>query len=81
MVSVVDSGIANLTAAWKARPGMWENTLLVFFGDNGGGAGGGEPSNNHPLRGTKAEPWEGAVRVAAFVAGGLVPPVGCTFCH
>ena len=46
---------------------------MVFFGDNGGGAGGTEPSNNYPLRGTKAEPWEGAIRVAAFVSGGFIP--------
>ena len=73
MVSVVDSGIANVTAALKAR-GFWDNTLLIFFADNGGGMGGSEPSNNYPLRGTKGEPWEGGIRVAAFVSGGLVPP-------
>ena len=40
---------------------------------NGGGAGGTQPSNNYPLRGTKAEPWEGGVRTAAFVSGGFLP--------
>ena len=73
MVSVVDSGVANVTAALKAK-GMWDNTLLIFFADNGGGMGGSEPSNNYPFRGTKGEPWEGGIRVAAFVGGGLVPP-------
>ena len=72
MCAVVDAGIANVTAALKAK-GMWETTLLLFFGDNGGGAGGTEPSNNYPLRGTKAEPWEGAIRVAAFISGGVIP--------
>lgn len=73
MVSVVDSGIANVTAILKKKQ-MWDNTLLIFFGDNGGGLGADVPSNNYPLRGTKAGSWEGAVRVAAFVSGGLIPP-------
>lgn len=73
MVSVVDSGIANVTAALKAK-GMWNDTLVVFFADNGGGMGGTEPSNNYPLRGTKGQPWDGGVRVSAFVSGGVVPP-------
>merc|ERR1719433_43750 len=72
MVHVLDSGIANVTATLKSR-GMWNNTLVVFFADNGGGMNGDEPSNNYPLRGTKGEPWEGGVRVAAFVTGGYIP--------
>lgn len=72
MVAVVDTGIANVTQMLTSK-GMWNSTLFVLFGDNGGGMGGTEPSNNYPLRGTKGEPWEGAVRVAAFVGGGLIP--------
>jgi len=52
---------------------MWNNTLIIFTADNGGGAGGTQPSNDYPLRGTKAEPWEGGVRAAAFVSGGFLP--------
>jgi arylsulfatase A-like enzyme len=73
MVSVVDSGIANVTYMLKQKQ-MWANTLVIFFGDNGGGLGADVPSNNYPLRGTKASSWDGAVRVAAFVAGGIIPP-------
>lgn len=63
-----DVYIGELVAALKAR-GMWEKTLLVYAADNGGTAAG----NNHPLRGEKHSNWEGAMRVAAFVSGGLVP--------
>jgi len=72
MVKVVDDGIGNVTAALKEKQ-MWDNTLIIFTSDNGGGAGGSQPSNNWPLRGTKAEPWEGGIRAAAFVSGGFVP--------
>jgi len=48
---------------------MWENTLIVYAGDNGGVNRG----NNYPLRGEKGMNWEGAFRVAAFVSGGIVP--------
>lgn len=34
MLSAVDEGIANVTAALKRR-NMWDNTLLVFTADNG----------------------------------------------
>ena len=48
---------------------MWDNMLIVYSADNGGTAGG----NNFPLRGFKRTNWEGGMRTAAFVAGGLVP--------
>ena len=32
MVRAVDSGIANVTAALKAR-GMYDNTLILFSGE------------------------------------------------
>ena len=28
MISVVDSAVGNLTAALKARPGTWDNTIV-----------------------------------------------------
>lgn len=76
-----DEILGNVTAALKAR-NMWDNTLLVFSSDNGGpvywsmtpsfphGAG----ANNWPLLGGKVSNWEGGTRVAAFVAGGFLPP-------
>jgi arylsulfatase B len=50
MLTCVSISIGNLTSALKAK-GMWDNTLLVFSGDNGGPQYWG--SNNYPLRGGK----------------------------
>jgi len=54
---------------------------VAFSADNGGPVywsidkawNGGGGANNWPLLGGKASNWEGGVRVAAFVSGGLVP--------
>jgi len=37
MLSILDEGVANVTAALKQR-GLWANTLLVFSSDNVGAA-------------------------------------------
>ena len=70
MIHMLDQGVMNVSAALKARPGMWEATLVVFCADNGGI---GKYGNNYPLRGHKHDPWEGGTRVAAFISGGFVP--------
>jgi arylsulfatase A-like enzyme len=63
MLQVLDSGVANVTAALKTR-GMWNDTLLLVSSDNGGpsfinakSALGHYPGNNYPLRGMKGTPW------------------------
>ena len=76
-----DEILGNVTAALKAKPGMWENTLLVFSSDNGGPAywsltpsfPHGSGANNWPLKGSKTSNWEGGTRVAAFASGGVIP--------
>lgn len=68
-ISAVDEGIANITAALKAKA-IWNNTLLIFSSDNGGPA---DHENNFPLRGSKASVFEGGVRTVAFVSGGWLP--------
>jgi len=80
MCSFWDASVGNITRALQDK-GMWDNTLFVFSSDNGGpvywsvepsfphGAG----ANNNPLKGGKISAWEGGVRVAAFVSGGLIP--------
>ena len=75
MVWWIDEAIGNVTTALKAKPGMWENTLIVAHADNGGpiyysGCCGG---NNFPLKGGKLSNWEGGIRANAFASGGLLP--------
>ena len=71
MSLVVDEAVANVTAALKRRE-MWQQTLLVVASDNGG-YNGGYKLINYPLRGFKGTSYEGGIRVAAFVSGGLLP--------
>lgn len=54
--------------------GRWERTLLVLTADNGGDCGllSGAASN-YPLLGRKCTAFDGGTRVAALVAGGIVP--------
>ena len=81
MLRVLDTGLANVTAAWKAA-GMWDNLLMIVSSDNGGSTT-GNTANNYPLRGTKTMPFDGGMRVAAFISGGFVPPAlrGTTNSH
>ena len=50
MFTAMDEGIGNVTDALR-RKGMWDNTLVVAFSDNGGLTRQG--ASNHPLRGMK----------------------------
>ena len=70
MMSCVSIATGNITATLKAK-GMWNNTLIVWAGDNGGPTF--EGGNNYPLKGGKMTDYQGGVRVAAFATGGLVP--------
>lgn len=71
MVHGLDRGVGKVLDALKAT-GQLDNTLIVFVSDNGGpGHGDGNndsPSSNGPLRGWKAEHYEGGVRVAAAMS-------------
>ena len=66
----LDESTKNVTDLLKAR-GMWENTLLVFSGDNGAYLNNGGDST--PLRGGKFSSFDGGVRTPSFVAGGFLP--------
>jgi arylsulfatase A-like enzyme len=47
------------------REGVWDNTLLFFFGDNGGPLA--QTADNTPLRGGKHQDYEGGVRVPFLI--------------
>ncbi len=59
--------------------GLDENTLVIFTSDNGSRAN-GEGGSNAPLRGTKAETWEGGQRVPFIVRWPGKVPAG-KVCH
>eukprot|EP00937_MAST-01D_sp_MAST-1D-sp2_P007816 g7816.t1 len=71
MLRTMDRGLHNITQQLRVS-GLWNDTLIVIFSDNGGPSSPHGP-NNYPLRGGKETPWEGGTRVAAMVSGGHVP--------
>lgn len=62
MVDSMDQGIGKILAAVESLPTA-DNTLILFFSDNGGAARSG--SSNDPWRGDKASVYEGGTRAAA----------------
>jgi arylsulfatase A-like enzyme len=65
MLSAMDDGIGRTIAALREN-NLEENTLIVFFSDNGGPTMQGTTingSSNAPLRGSKRQTWEGGIRV------------------
>jgi arylsulfatase I/J len=69
-VNMLDEIIHNVTKLFQKK-GMWDDTVMVFMGDNG--ASFYEGASNFPLRGTKDTWWEGGIRTPAFVGGGYLP--------
>jgi arylsulfatase A-like enzyme len=61
MLSAEDDGIGRLLAQLRDDK-LEENTLVVFFSDNGGPTG-ANGSRNKPLRGYKGQIWEGGIRI------------------
>jgi arylsulfatase A-like enzyme len=69
MLSAMDDGIGRTMAALRAA-NLEQNTLVVFFNDNGGPTMEGTTingSSNAPLRGSKRQTWEGGIRVAFII--------------
>jgi arylsulfatase A-like enzyme len=65
MLSALDDAVGVVLAKVR-ETGQEENTLIFFISDNGGPTP-STTSNNGPLRGYKAQTWEGGVRVPWFV--------------
>jgi len=61
-VSCMDASIGRLLNLLD-RKGIADNTIVIFFSDNGGSGG----ADNAPLRGHKSQTWEGGVRVPCIV--------------
>jgi arylsulfatase A-like enzyme len=59
----MDDAIGNILSLVDSL-GLRENTLVIFFSDNGGGIG----SDNSPLSGGKATMWEGGLRVPCIIS-------------
>jgi len=73
MVTAMDDAVGNITEALKSS-NLYENTIIVWFSDNGGPIKGWPPghetgyaANNWPLRGGKFTLFEGGTRTVAFV--------------
>ncbi len=62
MLSAMDDAIGSVLAKIREHK-LEENTLIFFFSDNGGPTP-STTSGNGPLRGFKAQTWEGGIRVA-----------------
>eukprot|EP00052_Salpingoeca_macrocollata_P019248 m.159470 g.159470 ORF g.159470 m.159470 type:complete len:537 (+) comp20908_c0_seq1:1127-2737(+) len=69
MTTELDIGVGAVVAALKAR-GLYDNSVIFFNADNGGPL---DHSTNSPLRGGKAQMWEGGFRVMAFAHSPLFP--------
>ncbi len=64
MVTCMDRGIGRILATLKEMK-IDENTIVLFFSDNGAAPGGGGSSG--VLRGNKFQEWDGGVRSPAII--------------
>ena len=65
----IDDAMQIIINRLKQDSNIWDNTLIIFSSDNGGAMFSGD---NAPLRGGKGTPFQGGVRVPAFISGGYL---------
>lgn len=65
MLSAEDDGVGRVLAALR-EANLDENTLVIFFSDNGGPTH-GNGSRNAPFRGFKGQVWEGGIRIPFMI--------------
>lgn len=78
MVYAVDRGVGQIVEKLK-ETNQLDNTLIIFFSDNGGKVKAG--ANNYPLKEGKGSAHEGGFRVPMFFHWPNVVPEGKTFEH
>ncbi len=76
MVYAVDRGVKRIVSTLK-ETGQFNNTLIVFFSDNGGKVKAG--ATNYPLSDGKGSTFEGGFRVPMFFHWPNVVPAGQKF--
>ena len=68
MLESVDQSVGRIRKK-LADLGLSDNTMIIFFSDNGGLSKDGNITSNLPLRGEKSSMWEGGIRVPLIIQG------------
>ena len=66
VVDAMDQAIGQVLETLDEE-GIADNTIVLFFSDNGGAAYASGGADNYPLRGGKGETWEGGIRVVSLL--------------